>query len=68
MMRCAECSTELIAPERSEYWSDKHVCHVWLCPECGTCFSTLFLLPADTKAMKDILAADPSLLPSLLVA
>ena len=26
-MKCVQCSNELIAPERSEYWSDKRACH-----------------------------------------
>jgi len=41
MMRCIHCDTELIAPVRSEYWSDKHACHIWLCPKCCACFSSV---------------------------
>ena len=38
MMRCVQCDNELVAPERSEYWSNKHACHIWLCPTCSACF------------------------------
>jgi hypothetical protein len=47
MMHCVQCSTELVAPERSEYWNDRHVCHVWLCEKCGFCFETLFCPPSS---------------------
>jgi hypothetical protein len=71
MMRCVQCDTELVAPVRSEYWNDKHACHVWLCPKCCACFSSMVFLPADNDAsesMNDILTEDPSLFPSLPVA
>jgi hypothetical protein len=48
MMRCVHCDTELVAPVRSEYWSDKHACHIWLCPKCCACFSSVVSFPADT--------------------
>ena len=41
MLRCVQCDTELVAPIRSEYWSDNHACHVWHCPKCCACFSSL---------------------------
>jgi len=41
MMSCVQCDTELVAPVRSEYWSDKHACHIWLCPNCCACFSSV---------------------------
>ena len=28
-MKCVQCGNELLAPERSEYWSDKRTCHIW---------------------------------------
>ena len=71
MMRCVHCDTELVAPVRSEYWSDKHACHIWLCPKCCACFSSVVSLPADTdtsELMNDILTADPALFPSLPLA
>jgi hypothetical protein len=69
MMRCGHCDRELVAPVRSEYWSDKRACHIWLCPKCCACFSTVVTFPDDTDAesMKDILTEDPSLFPPLLV-
>jgi len=45
MMRCIQCDTELVAPVRSEYWSDKHACHIWLCPKCYACFSSVVSFP-----------------------
>jgi hypothetical protein len=48
MMRCVHCDTELVAPVRSEYWSDKHACHIWLCRKCCACFSSVVTFPADT--------------------
>jgi hypothetical protein len=44
MMRCVQCDTELVAPVRSEYWSDKHACHVWLLPEMLRLFFVYGLL------------------------
>jgi hypothetical protein len=63
MMPCAQCNTELVAPERSEYWSvalpemlrlffvvrseywsDRHACHIWLCPRNATPVSRLWFL------------------------
>jgi hypothetical protein len=68
MMRCVQCDTELVAPERSEYWSSRHASHIWLCPTCRACFESLVSFPTDTESKKDILTEDPSLFPSLLVA
>jgi hypothetical protein len=70
MMRCVQCDAELVAPVRSEYWSDKHACHIWLCSKCNACFSSVVSFPADsdTELMKDIEGKDPSLFPSLLIA
>ena len=33
MMRCVHCDTELVAPVRSEYWTDKHVLSHLALPE-----------------------------------
>ena len=44
MMPCVQCNTELVAPERSEYWSDRHACHIWLCPTCSACFRVASLV------------------------
>jgi hypothetical protein len=48
MIRCVHCDAELVAPVRSEYWTDKHVCHIWHCRKCCACFSSLVSFPADT--------------------
>jgi hypothetical protein len=70
MMHCVQCNTEVVAPVRSEHRSDRHACHIWLCPQCSACFDSLISSPtdADTESMKDILTADPLLFPPLLVA
>jgi hypothetical protein len=47
LVRCVHCDAELVAPVRSEYWSDKHACHIWLCPKCCACFSSLVSFPPD---------------------
>jgi hypothetical protein len=49
-MHCVHCDTELVAPVRSEYWSDKHACHIWLCPKCCACFSSVVSFSADADA------------------
>ena len=36
-MKCVQCSNELIAPEGSEHWNDRHVRHLWHCSKCD-CF------------------------------
>ena len=50
MLRCVQCDTELVAPIRSEYWSDNHACHVWHCPKCCACFSSLVSFFDETDA------------------
>jgi hypothetical protein len=66
-MKCVQCGNELIAPERSKYWSDKRACHIWYCRKCSCCFDSLVLFPAETKSMKNVTARD-DIFPSLLVA
>ena len=60
MMHCVQCNTELVAPERSEYWSDRHACHIWLCPTCSACFESLVSFPTDHRdgLNEDILTED----------
>ena len=50
MLRCVQCDTELVAPIRSEYWSDNHACHVWHCPKCCACFSSVVSFFDETDA------------------
>jgi hypothetical protein len=47
-MKCVQCSDELIAPEKSEYCSDKRIYHVWRCLNCHCCFESLVLRAAET--------------------
>ena len=67
MMRCVQCDTQLVGPERSEYWSDRHACHIWLCPTRSACFESLVSFPSDTESMRDTPTENQSLLPSMLV-
>jgi hypothetical protein len=48
LVRCVHCESELVAPVRSEYWSDKQACRIWHCPKCCACFSSLVSLSDDT--------------------
>jgi len=57
MMHCVQCNTELVAPERSEYWSDRHACHIWLCPRCRACFESLVSFPTDSESMRESICA-----------
>ena len=64
-MKCVQCSNELIAPERSEYWSDKRACHIWHCRKCSCCFESLVLFPAQVN---ENMTTGGDIFPSLLVA
>jgi RNase P subunit RPR2 len=48
---CDRCSHELIAPEWSEYRSERHVHHVWRCWKCDWCFETI----VDTKTTREFI-------------
>jgi hypothetical protein len=63
-VKCVHCSNELLAPERSEYWNERHVNHLWHCSKCDCCFETAVLVSANSKK---ITALD-DILPPLLVA
>jgi hypothetical protein len=64
-MKCVQCSNELIAPEGSEHWNDRHVRHLWHCPKCDCSFKTAVLISAVSS--NDIMAMD-DILPPLRVA
>ena len=66
-MKCVQCSEELIAPERSEYWSDRCTCHVWHCPKCSCCFESFVFVSCHNNSMKDIRSRDDNF-SSLLVS
>src|SRR5438874_8875967 len=63
LVRCVHCDAELVAPVRSEYRSDKYACHIWHCPSCCACFSSVvsFRADANTKPLKDILTEGTAL-------
>ena len=54
MVRCVQCGTDLVAPMRSEYWSDNQACHIWHCPKCCACFSSFvsFFDDTDTEPLR----------------
>jgi hypothetical protein len=56
MMHCVQCDNELVAPIRSEYWSEKHACHIWHCAKCCACFSPLVSFSADTDTEPSLAA------------
>jgi hypothetical protein len=56
MMRCVQCDNELVAPIRSEYWGEKHACHIWHCANCCACFSSLVSFSADTDTEPSLAA------------
>lgn len=62
---CEKCGEKLIAPEWSEYVSERLVINLWSCSKCGCEFETEACMPAD--AMSDDTAIK-AFFPSLLVA
>jgi ribosomal protein L37AE/L43A len=45
--RCAHCGAELIAPEWSEYLSERCVRHSWSCELCAYQFESTVYFPAS---------------------
>lgn len=43
---CPQCSEALLAPEWSEYLSERCVRHSWSCEACGYQFETTVVFPA----------------------
>ena len=66
-MKCVQCSNELIAPERSEYWSDKRACHIWYCRKCSCCFEFSGLVSRRDQVNENMTTGG-DIFPSLLVA
>ena len=66
-MKCVQCSNELIAPERSEYWSDKRACHIWYCRKCSCCFE-LSRLVSRQDQVNENMTTGGDIFPFLLVA
>lgn len=61
-VKCVHCSNELLAPERSEYWNERHVNHLWHCSKCDCCFETAVLISADSSADSTPMDNKPPLL------
>jgi hypothetical protein len=49
---CVHCGNELIAPEKSEYWDERHVRYIWRCPKCDHSFEIFW--SAGKKCVTDI--------------
>jgi ribosomal protein L37AE/L43A len=61
---CAKCGNALIAPEWSEYVSERLVLNLWSCTKCGCQFETKAYMPADAESMNDRMAVE-AFFPSL---
>jgi ribosomal protein L37AE/L43A len=64
---CGACGETLIAPEWSEFVSERLVINLWSCPECGCKFETETCMPADALSAEDRETLE-KYFPSLLVA
>jgi hypothetical protein len=47
---CQQCSESLLAPDWSEYVSERCVRHTWSCQACGYQFETTVVFPAAAAA------------------
>ena len=47
---CPQCSQWLLAPDWSEYLSERCVRHTWSCDACGYQFETTVVFPAAAAA------------------
>jgi ribosomal protein L37AE/L43A len=45
--RCVKCGEALIAPDWSEFVSERLVLNLWTCTKCGDRFETKAHMPAD---------------------
>jgi hypothetical protein len=62
LMNCAHCDNELIAPDGTEYRTERRVHHVWRYWKCDCCFETI----VDTEVREDPMTRD-EIFPSRLV-
>jgi ribosomal protein L37AE/L43A len=67
MTTCVNCGEALIAPEWSEYVSERLVLNLWFCPKCGRQFESEAHIPAGTVSANDRIALE-AFFSSLLVA
>ena len=47
---CPQCNEALLAPDWSEYLSERCVRHTWSCEACGYQFETTVVFPAAAAA------------------
>jgi ribosomal protein L37AE/L43A len=67
MMTCAQCGEALIAPDWSEFVSERLVLNLWSCTKCGDRFQTEAYMPAGAE--KKMTDKDwEQMFPALLVA
>lgn len=45
---CAQCGSNIFAPEWSEYLDDRRVRHLWACETCGYAFETLVCIAPES--------------------
>ena len=64
---CTKCGETLIAPEWSEYVSERLVLNLWSCRNCGSRFETEAYMPADAESKMDSKVLE-EFFPTLLVA
>ncbi len=64
---CAKCREMLIAPDWSEFVSERLVVNLWSCTKCGDRFETKACMPADASS-KISKALWEEMFPPLLVA
>ena len=48
--QCPQCNEALLAPDWSEYLSERAVRHTWSCEACGYGFETTVVFPAAEAA------------------
>lgn len=64
---CEKCGDALIAPDWSEFVSERLVVNLWSCPKCGCEFETEACMSADAEPNLDSKVFE-AYFPSLLVA
>lgn len=53
-IECVQCDSELIAPERSEYFEGSDIRHIWHCGKCDSCFEVIS--PSENESIDNIMA------------
>ena len=64
---CGKCGEPLIAPEWSEFVSERLVLNLWSCTKCGCHFETEACMPADAESASNRMGLE-TFFPLLLVA